>query len=109
MVVKALFISYFIMVEDKMKLLFKSRRTNKIRSSSEKIYVSRPELKHTNNKITIMLYIYNKQKLSIELFLTKQLILCKNFKNILDEKLGEKAINYKNKLLPALKKKVFSF
>ena len=97
------------MVEDKIKLLFKRRRTNKIRYSADKIYVSRPELKHTNNKITIMLYIYNKQKLSIELFLTKQLVLCKNLKNIFNVKLGEKAINYKNKLLTALKKGVFIF
>ena len=56
-----------------------------------------------------MLYIYNKQKLSIELFLTKQLVLCKNLKNIFHVKLGEKAINYKNKLLTALKKGVFLF
>lgn len=97
------------MVEDKIKLLFKRRRTNKTRYSADKIYVSRPELKHTNTKITIIIYIYNKQKLSIELFLTKQLVICKNFKNNLAVKLGEKSINYKNKLLTALKKGVFLF
>lgn len=104
--------SYFNMVEDKIKLLFKRRRTNKTRYSADKIYVSRPELKHNNNKITIMLYVYNKQKLSIEGFLTK-LFKHKGIKKGLaekvDEKVGEKAKNYKNKYLTLLKKSFFFY
>ena len=94
------------MVEDKIKLLFKRRRTNKIRYSADKIYVSRPELKHTNNKITIMIYMYNKQKLSIGRFLTK-LVTYKRSNKVLGEKVGEKAQNFKNKFLTVLKKSFF--
>lgn len=106
--VNDLFISYFNMAEDKIKLLFKRRRTNKIRYSADKIYVSRPELKHTNNKITIMIYMYNKQKLSVERFLQK-LVIYKGSKKVLGAKVGEKAINYKNKILAVLKKSLFFF
>ena len=106
--VNDLFISYFNMVEDKIKLLFKRRRTNKIRYSADKIYVSRPELKHTNNKITIMIYMYNKQKLSIGRFLTK-LVTYKRSNKVLGEKVGEKAQNFKNKFLTVLKKSFFFF
>lgn len=102
--------SYFNMVGYKIKLLFKRRRTKKIRYSANKIYVSRPELKHNNNKITIMLYVYNKQKLTIEGLLTK-LFKHKGIKKGLtakvDEKVGEKAKNYKNKYLTLLKKVFF--
>lgn len=69
--VKDLFTSYFNMAEEKIKRIFKRRRTNKMRYSANRIYVGSPELKHTNNKISIILYMYNKQKLSFEQDLTK--------------------------------------
>lgn len=66
------------MAEEKIKWVFKRRRTNKMRYSANRIYVSRPELKHTNSKITIMLYMYNKKKLSFEQYLTNLVYKKKN-------------------------------
>ena len=105
--VSDLFISYLNMVEDKIKLLFKRRRTNKIRYSADRIYLSRPEFKHTINKITIILYIFNKQKLSVERFLIQ--VLGKGFEKVIAVKVGEKALDYKNKLLTLLKKRLLLF
>ena len=50
------------MVKLEIKKVFKRRRSNKKRYSANKIYVSRPELKHINSKLHIIIYIYNKQK-----------------------------------------------
>lgn len=50
------------MIIEKIKIRFKSRSIRKKRFSSNKVYVSRAEMKHTNSKVTITLYIYNKQK-----------------------------------------------
>jgi hypothetical protein len=50
------------MIIDKVKIQFKSRNPRKTRLSSNKVYVSRAEMKHTNTKVVITLYIYNKQK-----------------------------------------------
>ena len=63
--------NYFNMLEDKIKVLFKRRRTNKIRYSMNKIFVSKGEFKHINTGLTIILYVYNKQKSSIENILTR--------------------------------------
>ena len=41
----------------KQRLSLRSRRF-----SSNKIYISNGEFKHTNNKVTITLYIFNRQK-----------------------------------------------
>ena len=54
------------MLENKIKVLFKRRRYNKTRYSANKLYTSRAELNHTNTIIFITLYVYNKQKYSIE-------------------------------------------
>jgi hypothetical protein len=72
--VNDLFRSYFNMVKDKVKILFKRRRHNKKRYSSNKIFVSRSEVKHTNTKLLFILYIYNKKKYSIERFLRNLII-----------------------------------
>lgn len=56
---------YYNMLEYRTKILFKSRRANKIRYSSNKLYTSRAELNHTNTTIFITFYLYNKQKSSI--------------------------------------------
>ena len=69
-----LFASYFNMLENKIKVLFKRRRHNKSRYSANKIYVSRTETKHTNTKLVILLYVYNKQKLNYLLKLKKRYI-----------------------------------
>lgn len=62
------------MFENKIKFIFKRKRPNKIRYSANKIYVSRAELKHTNTKNFILIYIYNKQNSLIERKLKKNII-----------------------------------
>jgi hypothetical protein len=78
--------SYCNMLQDKIKILFKRRRNNKIRYSANKIYASRAELKHTNTKLFITFYIYNKQKSSIERYILKILLLIKYRKLIVEGK-----------------------
>jgi hypothetical protein len=68
------------MLEYKIKILFKRRRHNKSRYSANKIYVSRAELKHTNTKLFIILYTYNKQKSSIEKYIRQFSTLTKILK-----------------------------
>jgi hypothetical protein len=46
-------------------------RPFKARYSVNRVYTSSVEVEHTNNKILIIIYIYNKQKISIELVLKK--------------------------------------
>jgi hypothetical protein len=65
--------------------------------SSNKIFISNGEFKHTNNKVTITLYIYNKQKNNYLLKLKKR-YLRKFFKKILSFK--------KNKTLDLKPKKL---
>ena len=54
--------SYFNMFYNKIEKT-KSRRKDIMarKWSSRKIWISRPEIKHSNNKLTITLYIYNRQ------------------------------------------------
>jgi hypothetical protein len=65
-ILNKLFNIYLNMLQDKIKNLFKRRRANKSRYSANKIYVSKAEIKHTNTKLLIILYTYNKQKSLIE-------------------------------------------
>nr|ATC70075.1 hypothetical protein [Curvularia trifolii] len=83
-VLNTLLRSYCNMLQDKIKILFKRRRDNKIRYSANKIYASRAELNHTNTKLFITLYLYNKQKSSIEWYILKILVLVKYRKLIVD-------------------------
>jgi hypothetical protein len=104
-----LFKSYFNMLEYKIRIL-KRRRTNKIRYMSDKIFISRAELKHTNTKLTVILYTFNKQKLSIEQFINRVIIFTEK-KNKLNKKTISKKIheNTNNKLVSLLKHRVFYF
>lgn len=106
--VNNLFGSYFNMLENKIKLSFKRKRPNKIRYSANKIYVSRAELKHTNNKLTVILYVYNKQKSSFERYIRK-IIMIKSIKKTLGKEGIEKIAIYKNRILYILKKEFFYF
>jgi len=103
-----LFISYFNMLQDKIKIFFKRRNHNKNRYSANKIYVSRAEIKHTNIKIIIILYTYNKLKSFVERDLRKQVKL-----TTIKEYLVENEIMYKkthrNRLTHTLKKNFFIF
>ena len=103
--------SYCNMLQDKIKILFKRRRDNKIRYSANKIYASRVELKHTNTKLFITLHIYNKQKLSIEWYILKILVLVKYIsyrKLFADGKRGF-VPNHKNRIPALLKNNFFIF
>jgi len=96
------------MLQYKIKILFKRRRDNKSRYSANKIYVSRAELKHTNSKLIIILYTYNKQKLSIEQYIRKLVTLTK-IKKILVEGDIKYIITHKNRIIHLLKNKFFVF
>lgn len=102
-ILNKLFISYYNMLQYKIKVLFKRRRDNKSRYSANKIYISRAELKHTNTRLLIILYTYNKQKSSIEKYIRK-LITLANFNNTLAEDIFNR-----NRLIHLLKNKFFVF
>ena len=96
------------MLQKKIKILFKRRRDNKIRYSANKVYTSRAELQHTNNKLLITIYAYNKQKSSFEHYIRKLVTLIK-FKKVV---VGTKKVlvpNHKNRLLHLLKRNFFIF
>jgi hypothetical protein len=100
--------SYFNMLEDKIKTLFKRRRYNKSRYSANKVYVSRAELNHTNRNIFITLYLYNKKRS----FLEKCLIEVSTLMQFEKEIVNKKTIyipNHKNRLLHILKNNFFIF
>jgi Mitochondrial ribosomal protein (VAR1) len=61
-IVTNLFKSYINILTSKLKTLFKRRRVRNNRFSANRIYISRAEMKHTNAKVIITLYTYNKQK-----------------------------------------------
>jgi hypothetical protein len=88
------------MLEDKIKLPFKRRRSNKIRYSADKMYINNAELKHTNTKLTVTVYVYNKQKLSLEQFIRK-VVICREGINEVKK--------YINRLLSSLKNKFYFF
>ena len=46
--------------------LYNKKRRYKVRSSSlNKIYASKAEIKHTNNKAILTVYVYNREKISL--------------------------------------------
>lgn len=96
------------MLQDKIKILFKRRRHNKIRYSANKIYVSRAETKHTNTRLVILFYVYNKQKASFERYVRKNINLKITKKYFVGNKIVKKLIN-KNRLTYTLKKQLFFF
>jgi hypothetical protein len=76
------------------KFLFKKYRPYRLRSSSlNKIFASKAEIKHTNNKAILTVYVYNREKVSL---LKKIKILNQSFFNKV------KLLIYKNK-------KIFGF
>jgi Mitochondrial ribosomal protein (VAR1) len=62
--IKSYFNLYNLKLERKIRSNKLLRRLRKL--SSNKIYVSNGEFKHTNNKVVITLYLFNRQKLNIE-------------------------------------------
>lgn len=95
-VVNKLLKSYCTMLQNKIKRVFKRRRHIKSRYLAEKIYVSRSEVKHTNRKIILILYTFNKQKHSLKQNLRNIIILKKKY-------FSEK----KKNIIPLLKTNLF--
>jgi hypothetical protein len=98
-IINNLFKSYFNMFENKIKNVYKRRRANKERYSANKLYVSRAELKHSNTKLTIILYIYNKQKSIVERNMRKlvKFTIYKKYFSIAENKMKGMII-HKNRL-----------
>ena len=107
-ILNKLFKSYCNMLQEKIKILFKRRRDNKTRYSANKVYASRAELNHTNTTIFITLYLYNKEKSSIELYVRK-IITWIRFKKKIVEGKSIFIPNHKNRLLHLLKNNFFIF
>ena len=104
-IINKLFRSYCNMLQYKIKILFKRRRHNKSRYSANKIYVSRAELKHTNTKLFIILYTYNKQKSSIERYIRKFVILTKVLKVLVESNI-KYIVNHRNRFITLSKNKI---
>lgn len=100
--------SYCNMLQDKIKILFKRRRSNKIRYSANKIFASRAELNHINGKLLILLHVYNKPISSIEWYIRKVITLIKFKKKMVK---GKPVFlpNHKNRLVHLLKNNFLIF
>jgi hypothetical protein len=62
--IKSYFNLYNLKLERKIRSSRLLRRLRKL--SSNKVYVSNGEFKHTNNKVVITLYLFNRQKINLE-------------------------------------------
>ena len=70
--VKSYFNSYNLNLESKLRKEGLRRRLRKL--STNKIFISDGEFKHTNDKVNITLYVYNRQRLNYLLKLRKRYI-----------------------------------
>ncbi len=87
-------IKNFFNLQFNYKFLFKKYKPYRLRSASlNKIFASKAEIKHTNNKAILTVYVYNREKISL---LKKIKMLNKSFYNKV------KLLIYKNK-------KIFGF
>jgi hypothetical protein len=84
------------------------RRDDKTRYSARKVYTSRAELEHTNSKLLITLFTYNKKKAWFEKKVRKIITLIKFRKNVVARK-NIYIPYFKNRLLHLLKKNLFVF
>ncbi len=109
-ILNSLFKNYFNMLKNKIKILFKRRRSNKIRYSANKIFISRAEIKHTNTKLLIILYTYNKQKSLIEQYMRNivELTIVEKYFDF-EKKRVEYKLKHLNRLTYLLKKRFFFF
>ena len=99
-IIKDYFNTYNKKIESYIRTKRLLRRLRKL--SSNRIFISDGEFKHTNNKVTITLYVYNKQKNNYLLKLKKR-YLTKFFKKMLSFKrnktLDLKAKRLSNKII----------
>lgn len=68
--IKGYFSSYNLDIESKVRKVRIRRRFRKL--STNKIFISDGEFKHTNDKVNITLYVYNRQRLNYFLILKKR-------------------------------------
>jgi hypothetical protein len=108
MIINNLFKSYFNMSNNKIKFSFKRRRSNRNRFSANKIYISKPYIKDINTNILIIPHIYNKQKLSIQLYIKKLVKLTIKKKTLIGDNIKNILI-HRNRVLYILKKSFFYF
>jgi hypothetical protein len=94
--------NYFNIYNNKIESYIRTKRLlRRLRKlSSNRIYISNGEFKHTNNKVTITLYIYNRQKINYLLKLKKR-YLRKFFNKMLSFKRNKtlKAKRLSNKII----------
>lgn len=99
--------SYFSLYNDKIERKIRTKRLllRFRRLSSNKIYISNGEFKHTNSKVTINLYLFNRQKynymLAIKKLYLKTIFDIKHKKNLKYKDRNNKSLNRyakKNKL-----------
>ena len=102
--------SYFSLFNNKLERKMRTKRLllRFRRLSSHKIYVSNGEFKHTNNKVLITLYLFNRQKynylLAIKKWYLKTFLAKKSKKNVtFNEKISKKLNLINIKGLEALK------
>merc|ERR1712000_212692 len=108
-IIRSYFNLYNINVEKKIRKKILSRKLRKL--SSSKIFISKGEFKHTNNKVIITLYVFNKQKINY-LFKLKKRYLNKFLKkiltfkkvNVIDPGEDKLANKYKPKIVKILRK-----
>lgn len=100
--------SYANMIQDKIKILFKRRRSNWLRYSGNRVHVSKAELKHTSTNLFITLYVYNKKRLSFEKNIKSAISLIPLKKRIVNREITFLP-NFINKLFYSLKNNFFTF
>lgn len=108
-IIRNYFFLYNKNIELKIRKKNLSRRFRKL--STSRIFLSKGEFKHTNNKVIITLYIFNKQKNNYifnleKLNLYKEIFINKNVNNINVKgfKALEEANRYKPKIVKILRK-----
>ena len=87
---KSYFNLYKLNLENKLKKSNVKKRLKKL--SSNKIYVSNGTFKHTNNKVIITIFIYNRQKINYTYLIRRK------FKLFLTRKLTENLLLIKSKI-----------
>ena len=97
--------SYFSLYNNKLERKIRTKRLllRFRRLSSNKIYISNGEFKHTNNKVTINLYLFNRQKYNYMLAIKKLYL-----KTIFDVK-HKRNIKHNNKRLNRFTKSKLSY
>ena len=67
--------AYFNLYNEELEIKYKRFRARRL--SSHKIFISKGEFKHTNNKVTINIYVYNRQKINYLNILSKIFLFLK--------------------------------